>query len=210
MQITPTPAAPWGASWIAAEPPYMQRGSHALATEGGVWLVDPVDGDGLDELLAPLGAVRGVLQLLDRHSRDCAALAERFGVPHLSVPFAAIDGSPFTVVPVVGRRWWREVALWWPQRRTLVVAEALGTAPYYLSGSGPVGIHPMMRLTPPRVLGALDLQHLLLGHGAPRSGAEVAGAIRRALGRSRRDIPSVVKGMVATRRSRPSAERAPG
>ena len=29
-----------------------------------------------------LGEIAGVLQLLDRHNRDCAPLAERFGVPH--------------------------------------------------------------------------------------------------------------------------------
>ena len=32
-----------GFGWIAPEPPWMQRASHALAADGGVWLVDPTD-----------------------------------------------------------------------------------------------------------------------------------------------------------------------
>jgi hypothetical protein len=45
----------WGIGWIAAERAYMRHASHALAHEGGVWLVDPVEGDGLDERLASSG-----------------------------------------------------------------------------------------------------------------------------------------------------------
>ena len=200
MEISLTSARGWGVSWLAAEPAYMQRGSHALSAGGDVWLVDPVDGDGLGDLIAPLGTVRGVLQLLDRHPRDCAAMAERFGAPHLVVPESGIPGAPFTVIPVAGHRWWREVALWWPEHRALVVAEALGTAPYYLASGATVGIHPMMRPVPPRVLDGLGPLHLLPGHGAPVSGDQVAGAIHAALARSRRDIPGVLRAMVTSRR----------
>jgi hypothetical protein len=73
----------------------MRRASHALAQDGDVWLVDPVDVAGLDALLAPLGTVRGVLQLLDRHARDCAALARRHGAPHIVTPPAGCRGRPF-------------------------------------------------------------------------------------------------------------------
>ena len=199
MRISRTAARDWGVSWTAAEPAYMQRGSHALATADGVWLVDPVDGDGLDEMIAPLGPVRGVLQLLDRHPRDGAALAARHGVPLLAVPFSAVPGAPFEVVPVVERRWWREVALWWPGHRALVVPEALGTAPYYLAPGAMVGIHPMLRMLPPKVLGGLAPLHLLPGHGPPVSGPDVAEAVDAALEHSRRDIPGVVRGMIAAR-----------
>ena len=47
MRLTFTHDHDWGLGWIADEPPAMQRASHALVHEGGVWLVDPVDGDGL-------------------------------------------------------------------------------------------------------------------------------------------------------------------
>ena len=199
MRISRTAAHGWGVSWSAPRPARMRRGSHALATAGGVWLVDPVDGEGLDELIAPLGPVRGVLQLLDRHARDGAALAARHRVPLLTVPFAEVEGAPFEAVPVVERPWWRETALWWPEHRVLVVPEALGTAPYYLAPGALVGVHPMLRLLPPRVLGGFAPLHLLPGHGPPVSGPGVAGAVGAALERSRRDIPRVVRRMVAGR-----------
>lgn len=199
MQISLTSAHEWGVGWMAAEPAFMRRASHALAADGDVWLVDPVDGDGLEELIAPLGTVRGVLQLLDRHPRDCAALAERHGVPLLVVPENGVPDSPFVVLPVAGRRWWREVALWWPGHRALVVPEALGTAPYYLAPGALVGVHPAMRLTPPAVLGGLEPHHLLPGHGGPVSGDHVAGAVHDAIARSRRDIPGALGAAIRNR-----------
>jgi hypothetical protein len=199
MQISLTSAREWGVSWIAAEPAYMRRASHALAADGDVWLIDPVDGDGLEEMIGPLGTVRGVLQLIDRHPRDGATLAERHGVPLLVVPDNGVPGSPFTVLPVAGRRWWREVALWWPEHRALVVPEALGTAPYYLAPGALVGVHPMMRLVPPRVLDGLDPLHLLPGHGAPVSGETTAGAVHDAIDRSRRDIPGALRSAMRSR-----------
>jgi hypothetical protein len=134
MELSVSYECDWGLGWIAAEPAFMQRASHALAHGGGLWLVDPVDGEGLDERLARRGEVRGVLQLLDRHPRDCAALARRHGVPLLTTPFARVPGAPFEPVAVVRRRRWDETALWWPDPGALVVAEALGTAPHYLAG----------------------------------------------------------------------------
>lgn len=179
----------WGLGWIAAEPAFMQRASHALAHGGGLWLVDPVDGEGLDERLARRGEVRGVLQLLDRHPRDCAALARRHGVPLLATPFARVPGAPFEPVAVVRRRRWDETALWWPDPGALVVAEALGTAPHYPAPGEPLGVHPLLRLTPPRLLAAYGAQRLLPGHGPPLDGPDVAQRVRRAAARSRRELP---------------------
>ena len=110
----------------------MQRASHALVDEGRVWLVDPVDVDELDERIRAVGEPVGVIQLLDRHGRDCAALAERYGIPLHRLPFSGVTGSPFDVRRSVDLPRWREAALWWPARRTLIVADALGTASYFL------------------------------------------------------------------------------
>ena len=179
-----------GLSWVMDEP--MERGSHALAGDDGrVWIVDPVADDDALERVAQLGAPAGVLQLLDRHDRDCAALARRLGVPHLKVP-ATIPDAPFAVRSVVRTPLWREVALWWPARRALVVAEVLGTTPAFAVGDGPVGIHPLVRLLPPRGLRGLGPEHLLVGHGAPLHGTEVAVAVDRAIDRSRHDVPKLV------------------
>lgn len=179
-----------GISWVIDEP--MERGSHALAADGRVWLVDPVDDAAALTRAAELGTPAGVIQLLDRHNRDCVAIARRLGVPHLNVPDAQPDGAPFTVLRVIRNRLWREVALWWPEQRALVVAEVLGTAPAFALGDGAVGIHPMVRMTPPGGLRGLDPDLLLVGHGPPVSGASVPGDVERAIAHSRRDAPKLV------------------
>lgn len=179
-----------GVSWVMEEA--MERGSHAVVDDGRVWLIDPVDDPQALERVAQLGAPAGVIQLLDRHNRDCAALAQRLGVPHHVVPQAPIDGAPFTVLKVIRNKLWREAALWWPQRRALVVAEVLGTAPAFALGAGAVGIHPMVRMTPPGGLRGLDPEVLLVGHGAPVSGPAVSGDVDRAIARSRWDAPKFV------------------
>ena len=71
----------------------MTRTSHALATSEGVWLVDPVDWPEAIDRAASLGTPAGVIQLLDRHNRDGAAVAERLGVPHLVVPGIAAGNA---------------------------------------------------------------------------------------------------------------------
>jgi hypothetical protein len=181
-----------GLSWVMDEP--MERGSHALADAGRVWLIDPVDDAEALGKAAQLGAPAAVVQLLDRHNRDCAAIAQRLGVPHLKVPDAVPD-SPFETLRVIRNRFWREAALWWPARRALVVAEVLGTAPAFAVGDGDVGIHPMVRMTPPgglRELGGRDTESLLVGHGPPVHGPSVAADVDRAIARSRWDAPKLV------------------
>jgi len=202
VDISVTYRRDWGIGWIATEPASMQRASHALAEAGGVWLIDPVDGDGLGDRLAALGEVRGVVQLLDRHPRDCAALAARHGVPLLRTPFDRVAGAPFEPIQVLRRRRWSETALWWPRQRALIVPEALGTAPYYRAPDEPVGVHPLLRLTPPRILRGFDAERLLPGHGAPLEGPDVADRVRRAIDRSRREIPRWLAGLPGARRRR--------
>lgn len=188
-----------GLTWVMDDA--LQRASHGLLDdEERLWLVDPVDEDGVVEHAAALGRAVAVLQLLDRHNRDCAAVADRLGVPHLRTPDAIAD-SPFVVRRVVHQRFWREVALHWPERGGLVVAEALGTAPTFAVGDGPVGVHPMLRLTPPRGLRGRGLRHLLVGHGPPLQGDRVASAVDEAVARSRRDVPALLRRLPALARA---------
>ena len=201
MRITFTHDHDWGIGWIAAEPAAMQRASHALVHEGGVWLVDPVDGDGLHERLAAFGEVRAVLQLLDRHPRDCAALAERYRVPRLETPFEGLPGTPFETIGLTRRKRWREVALWWPEPAVLVVTEALGTTPFFAVPGESVGVHALLRLTPPHQLTGIPARHLLVGHGPPVEGDDVPEQIARAVSRSRRDMPRVLVGMAKAMRA---------
>jgi hypothetical protein len=179
-----------GFGWIAAEPASMQRTSHALVADGAVWVVDPVDGPGVEERIRALGDPRGVLMLLDRHRRDCRALAERLSVPLHETPFEGVEGAPFSFLPVIRNRLWREVALWWEQRRLLLVPEAIGTTPLVRAPGERAGVHPALRLRPPRrQLGGLAPERLLVGHGEGVQ-EEAAAALRDALAGSRRRTPA--------------------
>jgi hypothetical protein len=60
--------------WIAPEPRFMQRASHAVAAHRCVWLIDPVADESALGRARELGEPAGVVQLLDRHGRDCRYL----------------------------------------------------------------------------------------------------------------------------------------
>ena len=179
---------PVGLTWT--EPGFMARTAHALCGDGRVWLIDPFEDEPALEAVAALGVPAAVVQLLDRHNRDCEPIAARLGVPLLRLPDRLPD-APFEVVPVLSRWGWNEVALWWKQEQALIVAEAIGTTPAFALGR-PAGVHPMLRLTPPRSqFRPYEPSMLLVGHGAAiESGA--AEALQEALAHSRSDIPRLV------------------
>jgi hypothetical protein len=196
----------FGFSWSRSEA--FGLTSHALAAGGSIWLVDPVDVPEAIERAVALGAAAGVLQLLDRHNRDCAAVAARLGVPHLRLP-AAVPGSPFAVVPVLRFPAWHEVALWWPERRALVVAEVIGTHDLFSLGGGRAGLHPLLRLPAPGVLRGYAPEHLLVGHGRGMHGPAAAESLAGAYSRARKDLPrlavrlpGMLRAIVAIRRPR--------
>jgi hypothetical protein len=175
--------------WIAPEPRFMQRASHAVASDGRVWLIDPVADEGALGRARELGEPAGVVQLLDRHGRDCRAVAEQLGVPHYELPEQPPAGARFEVLPLLRRRWWHEVALWFPEQRTLVCADAVGTAQYYRAPGERLGVSPLLRLTPPRRLLAVAPDHVLVGHGEGIH-QDAAAALREALTLARRRTPS--------------------
>ena len=130
----------------------MQRTSHAVALHGRVWMIDPVADETALGRARELGDPAGVVQLLDRHGRDCRAVAEQLGVPHYELPEQPPAGAPFEVLTLLRRRWRHEVALWYPEQRTLVCADAVGTAQYYRAPGERLSVSPLLRLTPPRRL----------------------------------------------------------
>ncbi len=180
-----------GLSWT--EEDAMARAWHALVADGRVWLVDPVDADGVVAAAKERGELAGVLQLLDRHNRDSAAIAAREGVPHLRLP-KELPGTPFAPFSVLNVPKWREVGLWWGATRTLVVPEAVGTGAAFAVGDGAVGVHPMLRAFGVGKLRARDPELLLAGHGAPVT-AGAGSALREALDRSRADVPKLLKAL---------------
>jgi hypothetical protein len=195
-----------GLTWRAYPDERMQRASHALDVDGEAWLVDPVDGPGLDDVVAEVGPVAGVVLGLDRHKRDSAALANRHEVP-VSLPESMTDVADDLDAPVetFGRELadtgysaltvrdtslppWTEVALF--DGETLVVPEALGTAPFFLGRGERLGVHPMLRLTPPtRTFSGLDPDRILVGHGDPVLD-DAAAVLRETLRGARRRAPS--------------------
>ena len=185
-----------GFGWIAPEPAYMRRASHALVVEGRFWLVDPVADDLAEERARALGEPAGVIQLVDRHPRDGAVLARRFGVPLHVVPFGGVPDSPFEVRRIVRMPLWKEVALWWPARRVLAVGDALGTVRYFRAPGEVLGVHPLLRPFPPLGLAEVEPEHVLCGHGWGVHGPGAALALREALATSRRRIPSWFVGLV--------------
>ena len=178
----------FGLSWVLEEA--MQRTSHALVVERRVWLVDPVAVDDALERALGLGEPAGVLQLLDRHNRDCAELAEQLGVPHVCVPD---EVPPFEAIPVVRIPGWKETALWWPEKRALIVAEVVGSSDMiHTGGATPVGMHFLLRALPPGRLRSYGPEHLLMGHGTGVHGPDAAAELERAYARSRRDMAQVL------------------
>ena len=194
----------FGFGWIASEPAFLERASHALRADGRVWLVDPVDCEGVEERVRALGEPAGVVQLLDRHERDCASFAERLRVQLHRLPFGGVPGSPFEVLRVIDQRRWREAVLWWPEERVLVSAEALGTARYYLGPGERLAVHPLLRPAPPRSLRDLSRGltpgHVLCGHGEGIHGDEAALALSEAVSTARRRILRYLTGLPRGRR----------
>jgi hypothetical protein len=187
-----------GVGWIAYPDETMQRASHAVESDGGLWLVDPVDVEGLDDLLAEYADPEGVVVLLDRHKRDAAAIATRHDVPvyvpewmdgvveKLDAPTRRFDRelADFDVIRLINNPLWQEAVLF--DGETLVVPEALGTADYFRAAEEPLGVHPMLRLFPPRALRSYDPDRLLVGHGDGID-ENVGRTIRRAIDGSRRN-----------------------
>jgi len=197
-----------GVSWIAYPDETMERASHALVgDDGGVWVIDPVDVEGLDDLLADFGEVAGVVVLLDRHKRDSAAVANRHDVSvwvpefmddvaeELDAPTERfryeLGESGYIVHTVVDSSFWQEALLYHETHRILVVPESLGAAEYFLTSKEELGVHPMKRLTPPRILTRFDAEQVRVGHGKGIY-AGAAPAIREAVERSRTGTPALM------------------
>jgi hypothetical protein len=200
-----------GVGWIAYPEETMRRASHALEIDGDVWVFDPVDAEGIDELFAEFGDVAGVVVMLDRHKRDAAAIADRHDVPvyipeffegvseELDAAVARFDDelsdTGLRAIPVIDNRFWQEVALYDPADGTLVVPETVGAADYFLAGNEKLGVHPMLRLNPPREpLRGVAPERVLVAHG-PGVMEGGSRALEDALAGSRKRAPRLYGGI---------------
>jgi hypothetical protein len=194
-----------GVGWLAYPDEKMQRASHAVEVDGDVYVIDPVDVEGLDDLLGEFGDVAGVCIGLDRHKRDSAKLANRHDVPvyvpdfftgveaDLDAPVERvhreIDDTGIGVHRLVDNRFWQEAAFYDEDHETLVVPEAVGTADYFLGKGERLGVHPMLRLKPPRKLKRFDPERVVVGHGAGVR-EDAVDALEGAVGRAWSKAPS--------------------
>jgi glyoxylase-like metal-dependent hydrolase (beta-lactamase superfamily II) len=171
-------------SWPSPPHGYDFNGYFIRHPEGNV-VVDPVEpADGVLELLAREGVARVVLTNRN-HARRASLVRERTGArvaihpadaEHARTQGAEIDDvlavggrvGPFTVVGVPGKSP-GEVALHWPERRLLVVGDAvIGNPPGALSLLRErVMDDPALLRASVRALAALDLETLLVGDGVP-------------------------------------------
>jgi len=163
---------------------------------------------GVDDLLDDLGDVRGVVVLMDRHARDAKAIADRYDVPIFVPSFVDPDidaptqplgdtlpGTDFQVVRTVDWPIWDEAALY--DGETLVVGDLVGTVEYFLADRERVGVHPMLRVAPPKALRRFTPERILTGHGegVMRDGAR---ALQEAADGARRRAPRVwLKGVTS-------------
>jgi hypothetical protein len=192
-----------GVGWIAHPEETMQRASHALATESGVWLVDPLEAPGIEDTIAPLGEVAGVVLLSNYHLRDAAAFARRYEVSiTLPAPMTGIERrldapvdriepgetlGDYELFTVAHSSWWQEYGL--SDGETLRVGESVGTADYLRAGEEPLGVMLIRRLTPPRAaLAGREPDRVLTGHG-PGLHEDAGPALDAALANARRRFP---------------------
>lgn len=169
-----------GISWIAYPDERGQRASHALLTEAGIWIVDPVDADGLDERLAQLGEVAGVLIIHDRHTRDASEVARRHDVAvhvpdwmnlvlkKLDTPAESVGsdlpGTNYTIHRLIDTEDWEEAILIDETTNTMIVPEALSTLSSFQVNDNALGVHPALD-EPPRRLMDWNPDRILVGHG---------------------------------------------
>jgi hypothetical protein len=192
-----------GVGWLAHPAETGRRASHAVRADDGVWVLDPVDAPGVDDLLAELGEVAGVAVLSSYHTRDAGALAARHDVSvhvpewmdrvatRVDAPVERYDetvgASGFEVSRFEPLGDWQEAVAYRPADGTLVVPDLLGTGPGYPVAEERVGVTLLYRLTPPRdPLADIEPERILFGHGegvfedaAPALHDAIDGARRR-------------------------------
>lgn len=196
-----------GVSWLAHPDEGAQRASHAIGTDEGVWLIDPIDAPDLDGLIEPLGSVAGVAVLSSFHGRDAGPVARRHDVAvhvpewmdrieeRVDAPIERYTLAPgdagFHALPCRPFPAWQEVFLYHEDGATLVVPESIGTADPYLVGDERLGLVTVRRLQPPRQLVGLDPERVLVGHGRGVT-ADAGDALDSVLQNARSTFPRAV------------------
>jgi hypothetical protein len=195
-----------GIGWLAHPDEDGMRASHALVGDNGdVWVIDPLDAPGIDDELATLGDVAGVVLLSNYHARDADIFATRHNVPvfvprwlsrgagpigsHCTSVSEAIGSSGFRLRQCAPLPWWSEAIAYHEATGTLYVPDVLGTAPLFTVGDERLGMYLLCRLVPPRgVFEDLSPDRILVGHGTGLFD-NATSALRDAVATARQRFP---------------------
>ncbi|MFB6075462.1 MAG: hypothetical protein ABEJ89_10660 [Haloarculaceae archaeon] len=198
-----------GVGWLAHPDEPGRRAGHAVrgpASDGdgeGVWLLDPLDGPGVADLVADLGAVVGVAVLSGYHARDAGAFARRHGVPvhvpawvdrpveRIDAPVERTSGSlaGFELRRLRPLRAWHETVAYRRRDGTLYVPDVLTAEPDFRVGDERVAMNTFSRLRPPRgTFADLEPERILFGHGEGVF-EDATAALRSAFAGARRRFP---------------------
>lgn len=166
-----------GFGWIARPEEKMQRTSHSFVDDG-VYLVDPVDAENLDQKIKEYGEVKGIVILFGRHTRDSEEIAKRYECP-IYVPewFSRdlkgevkkikdkVPGTDWEIHTVKDSSISREAVLYNRKNKTLIVADTLGTAKHLRGRGEELGMSPLYRFNPPKKLLEFNPERIFCGHG---------------------------------------------
>lgn len=194
-----------GVGWVAHPDEEGERASHATVGDDGVWIIDPVDAPGIDDMVAEYGDVVGVAVLSSYHARDAGQIASRHGVSvhiprwmnripeRVDAPIEFEDDvlgdAGFETFHVEPLSLYQEAIAYREADGTLVVPDLLSSGSGYPVGDERIGLMLGLRLFPPRDLfEGVEPERILFGHGEGvfRDAAE---ALDTALAGARRRFP---------------------
>jgi hypothetical protein len=194
---------PGGVGWVPHPEEDGERVGHAFATEDGAcWVVDPLDAPGLDDVLADVGDVAGVVVLSNYHARDAGDVASRHGVAvhvpnwpamdrvaeRVDAPVERVAGgvAGFELRRVDPAPRWTEAVAFRERDGTLYVPDVLSPLSKFAVPGERIGLFLGARLRPPREAFAdLTPDRIVFGHGAGIE-TDAAGALADCLANARR------------------------
>lgn len=195
-----------GVGWLAHPTEGGRRASHAVKTDDGTWLLDPLWASGVEDLIESLeDEIVGVAVCSCWHARDADRFARTYDVPvyapswmsrlesRVNAPLERYRGDLEGIAvdrcePFPG---WSEAICYVESHDTLYVPDTLGTVDAFTVGDERIGLELARRLDPPRRLRTLEPDRILVGHGEGVL-EDATRALEYALAGGRRRLPRAV------------------
>jgi hypothetical protein len=194
-----------GVGWLAHPEEGGERVGHAFADGDECWVVDPLDAPGLDDVLAAVGNVAGVVVLSNYHARDASEIASRHGVTvhipdwtamdrvveRVDAPAERFSGgfAGFDVRRVDPAPGWTEAVAYRERDGTLYVPDLLSPLSKFAVSGERIGMFLGARLRPPRKAFADWIpERIVFGHGAGIE-TDASSALADCLANARRRFP---------------------